>query len=89
MAGKRKLCFYKAFATRQDQKLLRNRNPVSPPPFPVERKFRLEVSIWKKGRVMVISNTFPIFPRVFDHRAKPPRDLYKDGGCTNSVYEFL
>ena len=31
-------------------------------PFPVERKFRLEVSIRKKGRVMVISNTFPIFP---------------------------
>ena len=31
-------------------------------PFPVERKFRLEVSKWKKGRVMVISNTFPIFP---------------------------
>lgn len=60
MAGKRTLCFYKAFATRQDQKLLRNRNPVLP--FPVERKFRLEISIWKKGRVMVISNTFPIFP---------------------------
>ena len=36
---------------------LRNRNPVFAKP-----KFRLEVSIWKKGRVMVISNTFPIFP---------------------------
>lgn len=27
MAGKRTLCFYKAFATRQDQKLLRKSEP--------------------------------------------------------------
>lgn len=26
---------------------------------------------------------------VFDHRAKPPRDLYISAERTNSVYEFL
>ena len=85
MAGKKKLCFYKAFATRLPLCFAKSE--------PCFRETEISVGSFhlEKREGDGDFEHFSYFSSpVFDHRAKPPRDLYCAwGGCTNSVYEFL